>query len=224
VGSDGCPLPWWGTPLEGVTGLRSCSEPYDPAMLAYGQTQYESCFSVSGPIGESMDGDNLSCCYHLDESACGNPYQGEFCIEVPYFGDGTLDALIPEGAVSFDACDAPPGPKLVLTKQSRAEHLIGVWLRCGPPAPSFNGNAIVFRGDGTFQALQTDEQGRLAPAAGCNQSGLWGFLSSNPGQLNMHMGDWTAIGSPQFTGGSPRRLYSAGNLGSEFFVEATMVP
>ena len=171
-----------------------------------------------------MDGDNLSCCYHLDESACGNPYQGEFCIEVPYFGDGTLDALIPEGAVSFDACDAPPGPKLVLTKQSRAEHLIGVWLRCGPPAPSFNGNAIVFRGDGTFQALQTDEQGRLAPAAGCNQSGLWGFLSSNPGQLNMHMGDWTAIGSPQFTGGSPRRLYSAGNLGSEFFVEATMVP
>jgi hypothetical protein len=191
-------------------------------MLAYGQMQYESCWGVTGPIGQSMMGNNLSCCYHFEESACGNAYQGDACIEMPYFGDGTADVQIPDGAVSFDSCDAPVGPKLVLTQQSRVDHLIGVWLRCGPAVPLFNGNAIVFRGDGTFQALQTNEQGRLEPAPGCDQSGLWGFLGSSPGQLNLHIGDRTTFLVPQFTGGSTGRLHAGDSLGE--FVGAQIVP
>lgn len=220
VGSEPCTLPWWGTSLEGVVGLTSCPGPMDPALLAYGQTQYPSCLKVTGPTGSKQDGANLSCCYNFDESACsGSGSSSNGCIDLWYFGDGTKQTTIPTTSVKdqLAGCSAPFGTAIVLNNETEsANHLIGVWLRCsetgGPTL--LRGNGIVFRTDGTFHTLQTDSSGRLVETKDCNQYGLWGFFSTD-NQINMVANVGVVLmAHPTFTDGTPRQLRLDGDMGS----------
>ena len=208
-GGNGCPLPWWGTPLEGVKGLLTCPDPYDPALLAYGQTNIPSCWQITGPVAESTESDGgIACCYHYDQRACcGADYQADDCIEIPYFGDGTVSVSLPTAAVDdrLDACGRSFGEPIELTRTEAAQRMIGVWLTCGVMPAPYVGDGFIFRGDGTFHAIVLDDDRRLSESEGCMQGGLWGFYSET-GQLNLYVEDRTGSVFPTFTSGVEERL------------------
>jgi hypothetical protein len=214
AGPGACQLPWWGTSLAGVAGLTNCPGPYNPAMLAYSDTQYPSCWKLTGPLGTKHDGANLSCCYNFDETACGEG-QGasESCIDVWYFGDGTGQTAIPTDSVTgqLTTCSIPFGtPITVDTQAERASHLIGAWVKCTADDPldtPLRGDGIIFRADGTFHTLQIDSSGHLVETPGCNQFGLWGLIvRPDQPQIDMAIDAGWMIGLPYFTDNSPRQL------------------
>ena len=208
-----CDVPWWGGTLEDVVGLHECPPPDDPALLAYGATQLQPCDKVTGPIGQEVVEGMLRCRYNYDERGCGIDYQGDWWVEVPVFGYGAPDVLIPESPVPATVCTAPSGePVATSSAAEEAALLHGVWLTCREgQADPFPGNAMAFLPDGSYRALQTDAQGRLSRAQGCDSTGLWGFLPDS-GQLNIHLNDHTFITFVTFTQGTPRRL-TFGSLG-----------
>jgi hypothetical protein len=207
-----CSLPWWGSTLEGVVGLHDCPAADSPALLAYGGTQLQTCDRLTGPFEQEVSLGQLRCRYNYDERGCGIDYQGDWWIEVPVFGYGAEDVSVPD-AVPTSACSAPSGPPLQTSSaDEQAALLHGVWLTCaeGERDP-FPGNAMAFLPDGTYRALQTDSQGRLSRAPGCDSAGLWGFLPGT-GQLNVYLGDRTYITFVSFSQTLPRHL-SFGRLG-----------
>ncbi len=209
TGEDGCPIPWWGKSLDGAKGLLECPAPDDPALLAYGQTNQPTCTAITGPVaeGRSSEGD-FSCCYHLDERpCCDGTYQDDICIEIPYFGDGTRSVELPTGAVEDPAiaCARASGDSVELSRAEAADRMIGVWLRCGGDSESFFRDGVIFRGDGTFDALELGDDFGLSESEGCLESGLWGFYSDT-GQVNLFVEDFTRIVFPTFTSGPEENL------------------
>ena len=217
IDENGCAVPWWGTPLDGATGLRECPGPYDPAILAYGQTNIPPCSEVTGPIDQKVSAEGqLSCCYHIDEHACCSTFEADRCIDVPYFGDGTRVAELPTTPVAepSSACAELAGDPLELTTFEAANELVGVWLACAEMPPQWQGNGFIFQGDGSFHSISRGQDGLLVEAEGCLQAGLWGLLPET-GQLNLHFGDRTQIVHPEFIAGAGARLVLRG-YGYEF--------
>lgn len=197
-----CPVPWWGEHLYPAVGLLDCPEPYDPAMLAYAQTNQPRCFEITGPIAKATSSEGqLQCCYHVDQTACCNStYEGDFCVDVPYFGDGGT-TVVPVVAIDAleQACAEVPLTYAAKPLVEAAASLVGTWFACNELQVPFLGSAFVFRADGSFHSLTLGSDGVLGESEGCLQGGLWGFLGST-GQLNLHMEDFSQYHHPEFAG------------------------
>ena len=201
-----CALPWWGAPLAGNPGVTTCTDFHNPAMMAYGQSVIEECAEITGPVNESVPGVVAECCYLVDQTRCGR-VDYVWCVDMPYFGDGTASVAVPETldpVACTEAVDFQP-PASVF---DAAASLTGLWSACGPKPVGFAGNAVLFQGDGSFQILHAAADGTLKPAPGCLQAGLWGFLHGTL-QLNMHMDDLTNMSHVAFSGPDMLKLRDA---------------
>jgi hypothetical protein len=162
----------------------------------------------------------LECCYHYSERACGNPYESDNCIEIPYFGNGQVATEVPDGPVTgaFAGCDEAVGAALTPNTQAeRAKLVTGVWLRCKGEDSWLQSKGLVIRGDGSFHQLDVDPTGRLVETKGCYKAGIWGF-SSNPNQLNFYDDGGLVAYFPKISTGTKRHLALEGMSGRVAFV------
>jgi hypothetical protein len=199
---ESCPTTWWGGTLDGITGATTCRDPWDPAMLTYGQTQLPEGTHMGGPLAWKREKGFLKCQYRIQYP--GDPQATAWWMTVPYFGEGAAATSIPDKPVTQAAqdCALPKGPYTPASSVLQlADHAAGAWLRCGGDAVSWGwaGEGILFSADGTWHTLRQDADGRFSLTSGCLQGGLWGFIDndaipSHMGQINLH----TEIGT-QYT-------------------------
>jgi hypothetical protein len=188
MGTPGPCGAWWGGTLAGVTGAATCPCPGSPQFLAYGQTQFSECWSVSGPFGARLENEIVSCSYHFDESRCPTGGASDEWVKLPYFGGGTgkLTFSSLSAAAGQAACAAPRGGVVPTgTYAQQASRLVGVWVVCtkGLGVP-FEHPGLALHPDGSFEALDVDAD-HFLPASGCQTSGLWGLDTGQANQLDL---------------------------------------